>query len=191
MQGTIICQPRRSQHSPHRLNRPSTTHQQIMSTNAAGDPPQQRVTIDEDGDLTLRVGEGLTCQTSELIVCSSAMRRASPIWKKMLFGGFRESKPAEGEWVVALPDDDPAALSTLLHLVHANCSEKPRRLDMASLYNLVVVMDKYDTLRFMRPWKDDWLATVKGASRAKSGPTLCMGRRTSRCVWGRSQPHFP
>lgn len=147
-----------------------------MSADIGNDSPPQRVTIDEDGDLTLVVGEDLKCPTKEFLVCSSTMRRASPVWKTMLFGGFQESKPAEGQWVVALPADNPDVLGKLLHLVHAtvNADENPHSFSLTTLYELLTLMDKYDTLRFARPWKDPWLDTVKGVSHAENGPTLCM-----------------
>ena len=59
-----------------------------------------------------------------------------------------------------LPEDDPVALSNLLHWVRANFSKVPRRLDFSSVYGLLVLMDRYDTLRLIRPWKDEWLNEV-------------------------------
>lgn len=75
---------------------------------------------------------------------------------------------------MALPEDDPESLDTLLHLVHANSTEAPGELSLAGIYKMVVFMDKYDTPRFMRPWKRDWLGKVKAESNSSSGPSLCM-----------------
>jgi hypothetical protein len=35
------------------------------------------------------------------------MRRASPVWKAMLFGPWQELKPAHGDWIADLPEDKP------------------------------------------------------------------------------------
>ncbi|KAK7991505.1 nuclear pore protein-like protein [Apiospora saccharicola] len=50
-------------------------------------------------------------------VSSRTLARASSVWKMMLFGGFAESKPKEGDWIVSLPDDSSEAMSTLLGIV--------------------------------------------------------------------------
>lgn len=134
--------------------------------------PHQKT--DKDGDLVLWVGKELPSPTKEYLVCSSAMRRASPVWKKMLFGGFRESKPAEGDWVVALPDDDPDTLRILLDVIHANFAGSYLQLDVVGIYNHVILMDKYDMLRFMQPSEDVWLEVAKGAAESSAGYPRCM-----------------
>ncbi|MBE3048682.1 hypothetical protein IMZ48_40525 [Candidatus Bathyarchaeota archaeon] len=149
----------------------------------------QRSVIDKDGDLVLLVGEELTSPAKEFLVCSSTMRRASPVWKRMLFGGFQESKPAEGDWVVALPDDEPRILTTLLNVVHANFSETYRQLDVAGIYEHVVLMDKYDILRFMQPWRDDWMAKVKVAANADEAGLLCMAAYIALQMGAESQAY--
>ncbi|KAI0477142.1 hypothetical protein GGR56DRAFT_691413 [Xylariaceae sp. FL0804] len=88
------------------------------------------------------------------VVCSRALARASPVWKRMLYGGFAESqrRPASldssssssfdatttttttttsgggggGHWTVELPEDDAGAMATLLHIVHGRFGQLPR-----------------------------------------------------------------
>ena len=148
-----------------------------------------RSIIDNDGDLVLRVGEECTSPTMEFLVCSSTMRRASPVWKKMLFGGFQESKPAEGDWVVALPDDKPDVLTTLLNVVHANFRETYRPLDVAGIYEHVVLMDKYDIIRFIQPWRDAWMDKVKEVANADEADILCMAAYIALQMGAESQAY--
>lgn len=49
--------------------------------------------MDPDGDMLLRIGSEVNEPTSDFIVCSASLRRASPVWKAMLFGPWLESKP--------------------------------------------------------------------------------------------------
>jgi hypothetical protein len=70
--------------------------------------------FDPHGDLRLVVGE----EKAESLVCSRSLARASPIFNKMLFGFFYESKPAKGDRRVELPEDDPYALCFLLNIIH-------------------------------------------------------------------------
>ncbi|OIW30032.1 hypothetical protein CONLIGDRAFT_632143 [Coniochaeta ligniaria NRRL 30616] len=51
------------------------------------------IIFEEDGDLRLEVGP----ERMPMIVCPKALARASPVFKRILFGGFAESKPADGE----------------------------------------------------------------------------------------------
>jgi hypothetical protein len=58
--------------------------------------------LDSDGDLRLRV-TAVTAEddhTQDFVVCSRALMRLSPVFKALLAGGFQESRPTEGEWIV-------------------------------------------------------------------------------------------
>ncbi|KAK8112947.1 Nuclear pore protein-like protein [Apiospora sp. TS-2023a] len=132
--------------------------------------------MDADGDLLLKVGT-TKCTTSPAFsggphlhdvvftfqVCSRTLARSSPVWKKMLFGGFAESKPKEGDWIVSLPDDSPEAMSTLLGIIHAKFEGVPllnHLITSHDLFNLTVLTDKYDLTHILRPWARTWLDCV-------------------------------
>ncbi|KAK8112319.1 uncharacterized protein PG998_008776 [Apiospora kogelbergensis] len=139
------------------------------------------VDIDPDGDLYLKVGvaklkkeagDSIAADTKNAAnspdekkngdsppttfrVCSRALARASPVWRKMLYGGFAESKPKDGDWIVELPDDDVPAIEFFLSAIHARFDKIPAfdsLPDLSWLYMVSVVADKYDTIRFLRPW---------------------------------------
>ncbi|KAK6858301.1 hypothetical protein PG995_006000 [Apiospora arundinis] len=101
-------------------------------------------------------------------VCSRTLARASPVWKKMLFGGFseskRKSKRKDGDWIVKLPDDDVEAMEFFLDTIHARFDRVPT-FDhipaLEDLYQIAVVADKYDINRFLRPWAKAWAPHIK------------------------------
>jgi hypothetical protein len=120
-------------------------------------------TMDPDGDLILRVGTGLVSEMTKFKVCSAALRRNSPVFRAMLYGPWTESKPpgnSESQWVVCLPDDDPSGMETILNIVHGNFDKVQAAPEPLVLYNVVVIADKYDMFKCLRPWASDWRKEV-------------------------------
>ncbi|KAI1373095.1 hypothetical protein F4677DRAFT_430214 [Hypoxylon crocopeplum] len=146
-----------------------------------------RIVIDPEGDLCLTVGEERVEEDDPpvtFLVCSKTMARTSPVWKRMLYGGFAESvqpKSASGkEWIVSLPEDHPQAVQTLLNIMHGYFDKIPLVIDFSAtgtsekamgsidlyhLYCLTVVTDKYDCTRIIRPWAKGWTTSI-----ATNGP---------------------
>ncbi|KAK3985188.1 hypothetical protein QBC44DRAFT_251133 [Cladorrhinum sp. PSN332] len=110
-------------------------------------------TIDEDGDLTLVVGPN----SREFLVCSRALSRGSPVFKRMLNGGFKESRPASGPWIVTLPEDGDKAAEIMLYLMHASVHCVPDTLSLPDLHRVMVFSDKYDLTRYFRLWIEKWM----------------------------------
>jgi hypothetical protein len=121
------------------------------SSNAGATEPTPEA-IDPDGDLFLVIGAEIHGKPHTFRVCSAAMRRACQPWRSMLFGPWREAKPAHGDWVVQLPEDDPDAMRILLLIVHGTVAEVPEGPSLDELEDLVQVADKYDLLHILRPW---------------------------------------
>ncbi|KAK3902861.1 hypothetical protein C8A05DRAFT_15134 [Staphylotrichum tortipilum] len=131
---------------------------------AAAAPPTLPPTIqlDPDGDLLLRVGTKLLYPKPRVFkVCSAALRRASPVWKAMLFGPFTEAKPAHGDWIVELPEDDPDTLMVLLGLLHGVFEVVPPTVSLTVLYGVLIVADKYAMVHLLRPVVNAWAGVVK------------------------------
>jgi len=117
--------------------------------------------LDPDGDLLLTVGALPEFEPQVFKVSASAMRRASPVWKAMLFGDWAESKKDDGqEWRASLPKDDPTATGHILTIVHLHFHRVPKDLPIPDLFSIVVVADKYKMLGCLSPWVDGW---VKGS----------------------------
>ena len=137
--------------------------------------PPELITFDCDGDLILEVGE-IVCEhkgdatggTSAYTrvartfqVCSRTLCRASPVFKQMFSGGFAGSQPRENgrQWAVELPDDDYEALAVFCHIIHGNFEKVPSSaedINLDLLYQITVLSDKYDLLRWLRPWACQW-----------------------------------
>ncbi len=127
-------------------------------------PPEKTVkAVDPDGDLILHVGAKLVGEdaAASFKVCAAALRRASAVWKNMLFGPWIESKPAEGEWTVDLPEDNPESLGVLLAILHGTFCDVPGAVSLDFLCGILVVADKYDLIHLVRPFVDRWVGAVK------------------------------
>ncbi|KAH6892337.1 hypothetical protein B0T10DRAFT_293357 [Thelonectria olida] len=140
------------------------------STNS--NPAPVRTNVDFDGDLVLVVGAEVDEVEQEFLVCSTTLRRVSLVWKKMLFGCFMERKPAQGEWVVTLPEDKAAPLLVLLNIIHAWFGAVPRDPSLSQIYEIMVLAHKYDMTRVVRPWAEDWLRAAAVKQDLKKGPDI-------------------
>jgi hypothetical protein len=62
----------------------------------------------------------------------------------MLFGPWAESKPAHGDWIVELPEDEPRFLETQLFIVHGRFHSVPSACEMSfsRLDNIRILADK-------------------------------------------------
>ena len=121
------------------------------------------ILFDPDGDLRLEVGAKINPEEQlECIVCSKTLSRATSVFKNMLYGPFRESRASSSaalstqNWVVELPEDNPQAMKILLSSMHSQYEHVPTALSLTELYQVLLVCDKYDTIRMIRPWAQLW-----------------------------------
>ncbi|OHW92599.1 BTB homology protein [Colletotrichum incanum] len=132
----------------------------------------EEIQVDPDGDLVLRAGQQMEEPQKSFRVCASALRRSSQVWKKMLFGPFKESKPAFGTWLVNLPDDDAEALGILLNIIHANFPLVPTTPSLAALYEIFRMANKYDMIPALKPWANAWLDVAESYATAADGRSM-------------------
>lgn len=127
--------------------------------------PPALLYFDDDGDLCLEVGEDEGSQ--RFMVCSRTLSRASKVFRAMLYGNFAESKPSDKgqEWAVALPEDDPTALATILDIVHGRFRKVPSAVTPDHLFMITVLTDKYDMTEVLRPWVNGWIGPYALTSR--------------------------
>lgn len=119
--------------------------------------PSTFIAYDNDGDLVLHVGS----RPSKYRVCSKTLARSSPVFKKMLFGGFAESRPSgSAEWIVELPDDRSKAMGTFLSIIHGTFHAIPSQMSLGALYSLLTLTEKYDATALVRPWAHSWTRNV-------------------------------
>lgn len=121
--------------------------------------------LDSNGDLYLKIGEEVDEKAKTFFVCSKALSRASTVFRKMLYGGFAESRPSDAHqtWTVELPEDRQEPLELMLNIVHGRFDMVPEQLDLTHLYKLLVVTEKYDATAIARPWAKGWLEAVKSS----------------------------
>lgn len=142
------------------------------SGSASPDPPT--IYLDGDGDLWLRVTAEKEGHTQDFVVCSRTLMRLSLVFKALLSGGFQESRPTEGEWIVALPDDDRGALLALLNIIHGRFCIVPDKPRLEELYRILCVANKYDMTEVVCPWADKWAKVAEEAQRDKTGGNPAM-----------------
>ncbi|KAK2040183.1 hypothetical protein LZ31DRAFT_587318 [Colletotrichum somersetense] len=146
----------------------------MNGSSASEEGEEEEVRVDPDGDLVLRAGQQTGLPERSFRVCANALRRSSQVWKKMLFGPFKESKPAFGTWLVHLPDDDPDALEIVLNIIHANFPLVPAEPGLAELYEIFQMANKYDMVPALKPWANAWLDVAEGcaATAATDGESI-------------------
>jgi hypothetical protein len=164
-----------------------------------GLPPNRDIVLDEDGDLVLEVG----VSRQRFLVDSHSLARASPAFKTKLFGesgSRRSSRRASGvasppsgssgsEWVVQLPDDEVAAMTVLLRLLHGQAVVAPPGLGgFDDIFGLVGSARRYELVHLLRPWTERLVGAVERDVAARPG-TLATGeafeamRRRLEVAW--------
>ena len=94
----------------------------------------------------LTATDGSITQKVYLGVSSKHLTLASPVFKALLRGGFAEARDFQpgGNAEVTLPEDNPAALWLLLHVLHGQPNKVPSRIDLEMLTKIAVLVDKYE-----------------------------------------------
>ncbi|KAH9987666.1 hypothetical protein F4779DRAFT_611308 [Xylariaceae sp. FL0662B] len=129
----------------------------------------QFISFDHRGDIKLRVGRPDDPATVIFIACSRALARISPVFDRMLYGGFAEARSNQAndamDWIVNLPEDKSASMAVLLSIAHGHFDRVPRSLPIDELYDLTVLTHFYDSTRILGPWASKWMATVNTIER--------------------------
>lgn len=122
-------------------------------------------TIDEDGDLTLVVGE----TKHRIVAASKVLTLVSKVFKAMLSPNFKEGRElaaANGKgYDLELPDDDPEISIVLLNIIHYRPAFSPteaakQKRDLDVLRALILLADKYDCVEAIEPVSSRWVAAV-------------------------------
>lgn len=155
----------------------------MTTRHTSGTSKPALLVFDVDGDLRLEVGKNkVPC-----LVCSKALARASPFFKRLLYGGFAESRENTmsdtGEWSLPLPEDDVNAMKILFDIIHGRPQEVPKILPMDRealvdpatirvsatfsnsveaqlLYLVALAADKYCITHIIKPWVQIWLDDI-------------------------------
>lgn len=142
------------------------------------------VVMDPDGDLVLRVGTEMDSDPDasprNFRVDSGTLRRMSPVFKVMLFGGWAESKPKDGsEWIVTLPEDKPTGLEAVFASSHSRYELLPERpMNGTLLLDILTVCDKYQMIDVIFPWLGCWMRDVDDNRKC-----YCDGADMAKIAW--------
>ncbi|TLD15578.1 uncharacterized protein PgNI_00586 [Pyricularia grisea] len=128
----------------------------FMPASANPIPSASTVIFDPAGDLHLQVGFMHSFQVDSHSLC-----RHSSVFKAMLTGPWLESRPAEGKWIVKLPEDSPRGLEVLLNIVHGRFDLVPKTLANDHLFDVCVEADKRDMIKTLGPWTANWILNVR------------------------------
>ncbi|KAI1941983.1 hypothetical protein LOZ66_001464 [Ophidiomyces ophidiicola] len=96
-------------------------------------------------------------------VSSRHMTLASSVFRAMLQQQFAESNTLSltGRVDIALPDDDPDALLILLNIIHGRVRKVPLRVDLSTLTQLAILVDKYDVHEAVELFSTFWFDNLK------------------------------
>ena len=137
-----------------------------MSSVTSFKPPSLKIAnvqFDTDGDilLVLLSSEGI----ARFQVSSNALCLASPVFRVMVGTGgkFKESKDlqekksGEPPMEITLSDDNPSALAIILRIIHHQHGSVPKTLSELYLWQVAILVDKYDLLEAVTLWIDRWI----------------------------------
>ncbi|KAK7430834.1 hypothetical protein QQZ08_002623 [Neonectria magnoliae] len=135
-------------------NRPAVTRARSKAITPEATTKGTTLEVDPAGDLYLIVGND---PPQEMLVDSRALCRSSRVFRKMLGSNFSEAKPDGGRWQVKLPEDSPKALALLMNIVHSSYDRVPMKLEIDDLFDMCVLVDKYDMERALWPVASAWI----------------------------------
>ena len=126
--------------------------------------------FDADGDILLL----LLCSSDDGLarfqVSSSALCLASPVFRAMVGakGKFKESKrlqerkSGEQPMEITLKDDNPKALAVILSIIHHQHDSVPESLPEENLWQIAILIDKYDLREVTKLWTNVWVQPYVG-----------------------------
>ncbi|KAI1084884.1 hypothetical protein F5B20DRAFT_568166 [Whalleya microplaca] len=126
--------------------------------------PTQFTNFDHRGDIKLRVGRQDDSTAVVFTACSRSLARVSPVFDRMLYGGFAEARSNQAndamDWIVNLPEDKAAPMAVLLSITHGHFDRVPNSLPIDDLYDLTALTHFYDCTRILGPWANKWMVAV-------------------------------
>ncbi len=102
----------------------------------------------------------------QMLASSKHLMHSSPVFKAMLrHGNFKEGNTllADGKVAIPLPDDDPVAFKILLDIIHCNPRKVPRIVDLKTMTNLSILVDKYQLGDVVEIYADLWILGLRSS----------------------------
>ncbi|KAI8955594.1 hypothetical protein F4801DRAFT_574340 [Xylaria longipes] len=133
--------------------------------------------LDARGDMMLLVGkqkctdiscsdEGQNKQPNAICfhVSSAIIAGASPAFGLVLYSPSAEATKGDGvKWTVKLPDDDPQAMRTIIHILYGYYPITPpdEHMNLEQLLHLTVLANKYDLVHLFPKWSAQWVQDME------------------------------
>ncbi|PMD25408.1 hypothetical protein NA56DRAFT_565466 [Hyaloscypha hepaticicola] len=94
-----------------------------------------------------------------MLVSSRHMMLASPVFRAMLDGNFKEGcdLTSNGKVQVPLPDDDPEAFAIVLDIIHGHNRRVPREVELELLTEISILVDKYQIYEAVEFFAESWI----------------------------------
>ncbi|WEW58714.1 hypothetical protein PRK78_004182 [Emydomyces testavorans] len=109
--------------------------------------------LDPDGDVALLLTRFVTYTDDEDEIPS--IKLASAVHTR------QEDHFEEGSVEIPLPDDDPDALLILLNIIHGHVRKVPLIVDLVTLTQLAILVDKYDIHEAVELFSNFWFENLK------------------------------
>ncbi|EMC92591.1 hypothetical protein BAUCODRAFT_76882 [Baudoinia panamericana UAMH 10762] len=120
-----------------------------LSSSPQQPPPSLPVAlIDLGGDVILTVGPEETAVRVK--VSKAPLALVSKVFATLLGPAFREGADIAALKDIALPDDDPKVMRTMLEILHMRFAVPKTALPGKELLGLAIVADKYDCVRALQ-----------------------------------------
>ncbi|KAK0644174.1 hypothetical protein B0T16DRAFT_392570 [Cercophora newfieldiana] len=119
-----------------------------------------------DADLYVKVKQ--SGKTMIYKVYSPLIAAASPVWRKMIYGGGCP-RPPSGNWMTEMtaPEDDAYGLDVVFSIIHYKFHEMPERPDIDQLYAIARVAETYGCPHVLVPFMEKWITGLEWHITAK------------------------
>lgn len=104
---------------------------------------QQLITLGLGYDRILLVGTSHPHGQQRFLVSTWILERASPVWRVMFGGTFRESS----QYLTTFPEDSAYAFRIVLQITHLRLQDLPYTMSLENLKEFATFCDKYDLVR--------------------------------------------
>lgn len=118
--------------------------------------------VDNAAGSTSSIKDAELESVSRFLVSSKHLALASPVFKAAIQCGDTQSHVSRQESPVKVPlfYDDSDALLVLLRLIHGQFRQVPREVDLGTLTQITILVDKYELLETTYLLVDEWLSGV-------------------------------
>ncbi|KAK3381956.1 hypothetical protein B0H63DRAFT_476982 [Podospora didyma] len=123
-----------------------------------------------DSDLYIKVKEPNELKFYK--VWSATIAAASPVWRKMIYGG-EYPRPETGLWIIHFLDEDDYwfGLDIVFSIAHYKFHEIPARPDVDQLFEVAHVAEKYECTHLLVPYMEKWVDGLNWHCIMKPGRT--------------------